>query len=166
QFTSFLQNYIPNQPGDIIDIKTGEKVGTHIGVMYYTIGQRKGLNLGGMKEPYYVAKKDIENKILYVSGISDESYLMSNHCFANELNFSVSLNNYFENPNEFSCTAKFRYRQADVAVKVKFIDKDNVEIMYDDSRAVTEGQEVVFYLNEICLGGGTINKVLMNQKQK
>jgi tRNA-specific 2-thiouridylase len=165
QFTSFLQNYIPNQPGDIVDIKTGQVVGTHIGVMYYTIGQRKGLNLGGMKEPFYVAKKDIEKKILYVSGISDESYLMSDECEANELNFNVNLKNYFDNENEFQCTAKFRYRQADVAVNVKR-ENDRIVLTYENSRAVTEGQEVVLYHNDICLGGGTIDKVYLDKKLK
>ncbi|KAF5295755.1 hypothetical protein FQA39_LY12928 [Lamprigera yunnana] len=81
QFTKFLENYIPNQPGDIVDIKTNKVLGKHIGVMYYTIGQRKGLNLGGMSEPYYVADKDIDKKILYVSSSSDESYLQNKENF-------------------------------------------------------------------------------------
>lgn len=85
-FKDFLQNYLPHQPGKIIDIQTGKVLGEHVGVMYYTIGQRKGLNLGGQEEPYYVAKKDIENKILYVAKASDESLLLSNAALINEVN--------------------------------------------------------------------------------
>jgi tRNA-specific 2-thiouridylase len=159
RFTEFLQNYIANQPGDIVDIKTGQVVGSHIGVMYYTIGQRKGLNLGGMQEPYYVAKKDIDHKILYVSSTSDNSYLMSNECEVNELNFNVALANYFADAEAFTCTAKFRYRQEDIPVVVKRVGQDRILLTYQDSRAVTEGQEAVLYHGEICLGGGTIDSV-------
>jgi tRNA-specific 2-thiouridylase len=164
RFTEFLQNYIANQPGDIVDIKTGQVVGSHIGVMYYTIGQRKGLNLGGMQEPYYVAKKDIDRKILYVSSTSDNSYLMSNECEVNELNFNVALANYFADAEAFTCTAKFRYRQEDIPVVVKKVGQDRILLTYQDSRAVTEGQEAVLYHGEICLGGGTIDSVNWNKR--
>jgi tRNA-specific 2-thiouridylase len=127
--------------------------------MYYTIGQRKGLNLGGMQEPYYVAKKDIDRKILYVSSTSDNSYLMSNECEVNELNFNVALANYFADAEAFTCTAKFRYRQEDIPVVVKRVGQDRILLTYQDSRAVTEGQEAVLYHGEICLGGGTIDSV-------
>ncbi|ARU91960.1 tRNA-specific 2-thiouridylase MnmA [Spiroplasma clarkii] len=158
-FTKFLQNYIPNQPGKIIDINTNEVLGEHIGVMYYTIGQRKGLNLGGQKEPYYVAKKDIEQKILYVSKLSDESYLKSSQCLVTEFNFISDIGKYFSG-KEFTCQAKFRYRQPDVQVKVNLIDAHTLQLTYlEEVRAVTEGQEAVLYLNEVCLGGGIIDKV-------
>ena len=86
-FRSFLQNYIPNQPGDIIDIITNNVVGKHCGVMYYTIGQRKGLNLGGLKEKYFVCKKDIENKIIYVAPNSyEQTFLQSNECVLGSFN--------------------------------------------------------------------------------
>ncbi|ALD66226.1 tRNA 2-thiouridine(34) synthase MnmA [Spiroplasma cantharicola] len=161
-FAKFLQNYIPNQPGDIIDIKTNKKIGTHIGVMYYTIGQRKGLNLGGQKEPYYVAHKDIENKIIYVSPLSDESYLESKSCIVEDFNFISNYKNYFKS-DKFECNAKFRYRQKDIKVDVEVISQSKIKITYREPvRAVTEGQEAVLYLNEICLGGGVIDKVLKN----
>jgi tRNA-specific 2-thiouridylase len=86
EFTKFLQNYIPNQPGKIIDITSGKVLGNHIGVMYYTIGQRKGLNLGGQKEPYYVAKKDLMNRIIYVAPAHDESYLLSTAALVTGIN--------------------------------------------------------------------------------
>lgn len=161
QFGQFLQNYIPNQPGDIVDIHTNEIVGKHIGVMYYTIGQRKGLNLGGMSEPYYVASKDIDKKIIYVAKASDESFLLSKGCEVNEINFTLDLTKYFDDITEFSCTAKFRYRQADVKVKMQKIDEQTYLVTFDQAvKAVTEGQEAVFYLNELCLGGGVINKII------
>ncbi|WP_339021541.1 tRNA 2-thiouridine(34) synthase MnmA [Spiroplasma endosymbiont of Atherix ibis] len=158
-FTKFLQNYIPNQPGDIVYIKTNKKIAEHIGVMYYTIGQRKGLNLGGQKEPYYVAKKDIENKILYVAPLSDENYLESKSCIIEKFNFISSCKNYFKD-NKFECSAKFRYRQKDIKVEVEVLKKDKILITYKEPvRAVTEGQQAVLYLNELCLGGGVIDKV-------
>ncbi|AVN62435.1 tRNA 2-thiouridine(34) synthase MnmA [Mesoplasma coleopterae] len=160
EFTKFLQNYISNQPGDIVDIKTNAVVGKHIGAMYYTIGQRKGLNLGGMKEPYYVAAKDIEKKIIYVCPASDESYLLSNNATVNEINWSLDISKYLDNINEFECTAKFRYRQPDVKVKLTKIKDTQYKVSYDAVvKAVTPGQEAVFYLNDICLGGGIIDIV-------
>ncbi|AGR41001.1 tRNA 2-thiouridine(34) synthase MnmA [Spiroplasma taiwanense] len=158
-FTEFLQNYIPNKPGDIIDIKTGKKIGTHIGVMYYTIGQRKGLNLGGQKEPYYVALKDVDKKIIYVSPLSDTKYLESKKCIVSNFNFILDYKKIF-NSEKFNCKAKFRYRQKDINVSVIVLEKDKIEIIYNEPvRAVTEGQEAVLYLNNICIGGGTIEQV-------
>ncbi|AVN64469.1 MULTISPECIES: tRNA 2-thiouridine(34) synthase MnmA [Mesoplasma] len=160
EFTKFLQNYISNQPGDIVDIKTNEVVGKHIGAMYYTIGQRKGLNLGGMKEPYYVAAKDIDKKIIYVCPASDESYLLSNSAIVTEINWSLDLKEYMDNVDEFECTAKFRYRQPDVKVRLNKIKDNEYKVSYDAIvKAVTPGQEAVFYLNDICLGGGIIDIV-------
>ncbi|AVN59030.1 tRNA 2-thiouridine(34) synthase MnmA [Mesoplasma florum] len=160
EFTKFLQNYISNQPGDIVDIKTNEVVGNHIGAMYYTIGQRKGLNLGGMKEPYYVAAKDIDKKIIYVCPASDESYLLSNSAIVTEINWSLDLKQYIDNVEEFECTAKFRYRQPDVKVRLNKIKDNEYKVSYDAIvKAVTPGQEAVFYLNDICLGGGIIDIV-------
>lgn len=159
-FTSFLQNYIPNQPGDIVDIKDKKVLGKHIGVMYYTIGQRKGLNLGGQKEPYYVAGKDIDNKILYVSKLSDDGYLKSKQCIITDMNFIVDYKNYFEEKT-FNCTAKFRYRQPDISVTVTILDDKKIKLDYeDDVRAVTEGQEAVLYYGDVCIGGGVIDKVI------
>nr|WP_169734481.1 tRNA 2-thiouridine(34) synthase MnmA [Mesoplasma photuris] len=159
EFTKFLQNYISNQPGDIVDVKTNQVVGKHIGAMYYTIGQRKGLNLGGMKEPYYVSGKDIDKKIIYVCPASDESYLLSSSAIVNEINWTLNLSHYIKDINEFKCTAKFRYRQPDVDVIMKRIDNTTYKVKYSDVKAITPGQEAVFYLGEICLGGGVIDIV-------
>ncbi|ATG97337.1 tRNA 2-thiouridine(34) synthase MnmA [Mesoplasma lactucae] len=158
-FTEFLQNYIPNQPGDIVNIKTNEVIGKHIGVMYYTIGQRKGLNLGGQPEPMYVAKKDVKNKIIYVAPASDQSYLLSNSALITGINWNIELDKYVDDINEFNCTAKFRYRQKDENVKMIRQENGDYLVKYDNVKSVTEGQEAVFYLDDICLGGGVIENV-------
>ncbi|MCL8213235.1 tRNA-specific 2-thiouridylase MnmA [Mesoplasma sp. JKS002660] len=158
-FAEFLQNYIPNRPGKIVNIKTGEIVGEHIGIMYYTIGQRKGLNLGGQAEPMYVAKKDLDNQILYVAPASDQSYLYSSSAIIGELNWIVNLTDYQLDVNRFKCSAKFRYRQKDENVELIRQDNGNYLVNYDNVKAVTEGQEAVFYLNELCLGGGIIESI-------
>ncbi|WP_342268637.1 tRNA 2-thiouridine(34) synthase MnmA [Spiroplasma endosymbiont of Aspidapion aeneum] len=157
-FTQFLQNYIPNQNGEIIDIETKAIIGHHIGVMYYTLGQRKGLNLGGQKEPYYVAKKDIENKKIFVTRLSNDKYLYSDKCIVDDVNWIVSLEKYVENPESFRCSAKFRYRQQDVLVEVNKLNNNYLIIFDKKQRAVTPGQEAVFYLDNICIGGGTISE--------
>ena len=105
-FKQFLKNYLPNTPGDIINIDTKEKLGTHIGLMYYTIGQRRGLNIGGTKERLFVAKKDLKNNILYVAEGDKNKYLLSYACEIEEVNLLDKL------PEK--CTAKFRYRQPDL----------------------------------------------------
>ncbi|AEM68688.1 tRNA 2-thiouridine(34) synthase MnmA [Mycoplasma putrefaciens] len=159
-FTEFLQNYIANQPGDIVDIKTNKVLGRHIGVMYYTIGQRKGLNLGGMNEPYYVAKKDLQQKILYVSALSDQSYLLSNQCTVTEVNWTLDLSRYVSDVKHFKCTAKFRYRQSDSQVALQYLNNDSYQVIFDQPlKAITPGQQAVFYLDEICLGGAVIDQV-------
>ncbi|AAT27926.1 tRNA 2-thiouridine(34) synthase MnmA [[Mycoplasma] mobile] len=151
-FDKFLQNYIPNMPGNIVDIETNEVVGQHVGVMYYTLGQRK-INLSGMKYPYYVAGHDLKNKILYVASIHSKNYLKSDKLEAIEFNL---INKNF---NKKNLTAKFRYRQEDIKIEILNIDKNKIEISYpDEFEAVTPGQHVVIYDGESCVGGGIINK--------
>nr|WP_202943733.1 tRNA 2-thiouridine(34) synthase MnmA [Mycoplasma leachii] len=160
-FTNFLQNYIPNQTGDIVDIKTNKVLGQHIGVMYYTIGQRKGINLSGMSEPYYVADKDVKKNILYVCSTSDQSYLHSTSCLVNDINWILDVSKYVDDINQFECQAKFRYRQIDNKVVVKKIDDNNYQVIFKKPlKAITIGQQAVFYLNDICLGGAVIDKVI------
>ncbi|WP_371246569.1 tRNA 2-thiouridine(34) synthase MnmA [Mycoplasmopsis agassizii] len=155
-FQQFLQNYIPAQPGKIISTVTNEVVGQHHGAMYYTLGQRKGLNLGGMKEPHFVSGFDLEKAIIYVSPQSHEDALISYSLDASNFNF---IGEDFDNIKWENITAKFRYRQVDEPVKVKFIDKQNIKVYYSQgSKAVTPGQQVVLYQNERCLGGAVIEK--------
>ncbi|MBD5423448.1 MAG: tRNA 2-thiouridine(34) synthase MnmA [Mycoplasma sp.] len=161
-FDKFLQNYIPAKPGKIIDIETGKEIGKHYGVMYYTIGQRKGLNLGGMKEPYFLAAKNIKNKELFAAPLSKEKhYLSSNKLIGIDLNL---------NTNDFDINnlhAKFRYRQNDQKIFNVNIDYDKKTIMveYDSQLAVTPGQHIVIYDNEKCIGGATIDKIFLNDNE-
>ena len=157
-FKKFLENYLPNKPGDVIDIETGKKVGEHIGLMYYTIGQRKGLNIGGTKEKMFVVGKKLDNNVLYISFGEDNHYLLSNSCIVESVNFNSDIK-----PNE--CTAKFRYRQEDHDVKIEYLDDGNLLVRYDDIKAVTPGQACVLYKGDICLGGGIIKEVRYNNKK-
>ena len=157
-FKAFLQNYLPNKPGDVIDIDSMKKVGEHIGLMYYTIGQRKGLNIGGFKDKMFVVGKNLEKNILYVSFGDDNHYLISNSCLIDNVNFNCDL-------RPTKCTAKFRYRQCDYPVSLKYMDNGEILVEYDDVKAVTPGQACVFYDNEKCLGGGIIKEVRYNNKK-
>ena len=157
-FTHFLENYLPNQPGDVIDIESGKKVGKHIGLMYYTIGQRRGLNIGGGKERMFVVGKDLKKNILYISYGKTE-YLVSDACLIESVNFNCD-----ERPTE--CTAKFRYRQPDNNVTLEYLEDGNILVQYPQGvSAVTPGQACVLYLGEQCLGGGSIKEVYKNQKK-
>ncbi len=153
-FRKFLQEYLPAQPGKILSLE-GEEVGEHIGLMYYTLGQRRGLGLGGKKGEdgrWFVAKKDLINNILYVSH-GDESPLFSNGCLVSGFNFIPCP----PKENEFSCRAKFRYRQEEQAVRVLRTGADTLKILFaEPQRAVTEGQYAVLYDEKQCLGGGVI----------
>lgn len=155
-FRKFLQGYLPAQPGKIVTAD-GETVGEHIGLMYYTIGQRRGLDLGGRRGEdgrWFVVKKDLQNNILYVSH-GDESPLYSKACEVGGLNWIAHMP-----AANFKCTAKFRYRQSEQSVSVN-LKGDTARVEFDErQRAVTEGQYAVFYLGRQCIGGGVIEKVI------
>ena len=156
-FRKFLQTYLPAMPGKILDA-SGKQVGEHIGLMYYTIGQRRGLGLGGVKGEdgrWFVLKKDLQNNILYVSH-GDESPLYSKACSADTFNWIPDL----PEQTVFECNAKFRYRQDEQKVLVTVKDPTHVRIEFEDKqRAVTEGQFAVLYKDDLCLGGGVIGDV-------
>ncbi len=157
-FKDFLSNYLPAQPGQIRTLDE-EVIGKHDGLMYYTIGQRKGLGLGGgigdgSGEPWYVAAKDLNKNILYAVQGSEHPELFSVGLSASELFWVQG-----ESPkDEFSCKAKFRYRQNDQGVKVK-VKGNSCKVTFNEKqRAVTPGQFVVFYDDNVCLGGGIIDR--------
>lgn len=158
-FKNFLKDFLPAQPGDIRRIEDNEIVGKHDGLMYYTLGQRRGLNIGGRKDGdgqrWFVVKKDLENNILYVSQGEDD-LLFSDGLYASEMNFIP------EKPaqNEFECFAKFRYRQPDQRVKVTVLSDKEIRVdFFEPQRAITPGQYVVLYDEDgLCLGGGVIDK--------
>ena len=163
-FREFLKNYIPAQEGDIVDIDTNKVIGRHKGVYYYTIGQHKGLGIGGISgevaSGWFIVKKDAKKNILYVTRGENESYLLSDKCIVNKLNF-IDDKEVF--PQEVG--VKFRYRQKD---HLCIIDKVGDEIIctYSPYKAVTPGQEAVFYNKEgLMIGSGTIDKVYRNDKR-
>lgn len=155
-FRKFLSTYLPAQPGEM-RTTDGKYIGMHQGLMYYTLGQRRGLNIGGMGtgERWFVVKKDLKNNILYVEQGEDSPQLYSKVCVADNFNFI--------NPiglKEFDCTAKFRYRQPDQRVHV-YVENDSVLIeSYEKQRAVTPGQYAVLYSGNECLGGGQVAQIL------
>ncbi len=157
-FKEFLSGYLPARPGDMVDIRTGEKKGRHDGLMYYTLGQRQGLGIGGSGtgsgEPWFVADKDLERNILYVVQGEGHPSLYSESLVATGLNWIVPV------PGTVKCTAKFRYRQPDQGVTVTMNDDGGALVVFDQpQKAVTPGQAVVFYDGDVCLGGGTIDVV-------
>ena len=157
-FKEFLTNYLPNQEGDIVDIDTKEILGKHIGLMYYTIGQRRGLDIGGNKDRLYVVGKDLKNNILYVSLGDDTKYLMSTSAVIEEINFISD-----KRPNK--CFAKLRYRQEDIPVDIEYLEDGNLIIRYDNVKSVTPGQACVLYDGDECLGGGIIKEVRKSDKK-
>ncbi|WP_226667268.1 tRNA 2-thiouridine(34) synthase MnmA [Metabacillus litoralis] len=159
-FKEFLSGYLPAQPG-IMQTLDGEVKGKHDGLMYYTIGQRHGLGIGGSGDPWFAIGKDLEKNVLYVDQGFHNELLYSDSIIATDISW-VS-----DSPNtELSCTAKFRYRQEDNEVTVKMIDDHTAKVLFKKPiRAVTPGQAVVFYDGEICLGGGTIDEVYKDDKK-
>ena len=164
-FKEFLKNYIPAKKGKIIDIATGKELGTHDGVMYYTIGQRKGLGLGGIanyqSEGFFICKKDVKHNILYVTNKAESEYLYSDRCIVKQVNFISG------KPKDGAhINAKFRYRQVDNPVTIHLLDEDTVELIYDKPyKSVTPGQAAVFYDGEVCLGGGLIDSTYYQGKR-
>lgn len=154
-FKEFLSNYLPAQPGNM-ETMDGEVKGRHDGLMYYTIGQRQGLGIGGSGEPWFVVGKDLEKNILYVEQGFDNELLYSDSITAVNVNWVSDA----KPQGELKCTAKFRYRQPDNGVTVQIVDEQTAKVIFDEPiRAITPGQAVVFYDGEVCLGGGTIDEV-------
>jgi tRNA-specific 2-thiouridylase len=159
-FKEFLSQYLPAKPGNMVDLVSGDVKGRHDGLMYYTLGQRQGLGIGGSGsgEPWFVADKDLESNTLYVVQGDTHSSLYSVALTASGVNWISP-----ESPVEpIRCTAKFRYRQPDQGVTISLQDDGLSRVEFDiPQKAITPGQAVVFYDGEVCLGGGTIDKVHM-----
>ncbi|WP_409251469.1 tRNA 2-thiouridine(34) synthase MnmA [Bacillus sp. SCS-153A] len=154
-FKDFLSNYLPAQPGNM-ETLSGEVKGKHDGLMYYTIGQRQGLGIGGAGEPWFVIGKDLDRNVLFVEQGFDHTALYSDSIMATDISWTSDK----EKPAEFECTAKFRYRQEDHEVKVQLLEDNKAKVIFKEPvRAVTPGQAVVFYNGDECLGGGTIDEI-------
>lgn len=150
-FREFLQQYLPTEPGDMVTPE-GKKVGEHVGLMFYTLGQRKGLGIGGAGEPWFVAGKNLAaNELIVVQG-HDHSLLFTDTLVMNDLSFTLP-----ERPAEGRYSCKTRYRMADAPCSLKYLDDETIELTFDEPQwAVTPGQSAVLYKGEICLGGGVI----------
>ena len=158
-FKNFLKNYLPNTPGDVINIETGEKVGEHIGLMYYTIGQRRGLDIGGFKDRMFVVGKDVNKNILYVALNDENEFLLSDEALITDVN-------WISDKRPEKCTCKFRYRQKDHEISLKYVEDGNVLVSYPEKvKSVTPGQACVFYDGEECLGGGIIDTVYKSKEK-
>ncbi|MEK4255228.1 tRNA 2-thiouridine(34) synthase MnmA [Ureibacillus sp. FSL K6-2830] len=157
-FKEFLSHYLPAQPGNM-ETLDGKVMGKHDGLMYYTIGQRHGLGIGGEGEPWFVVGKDLKRNVLYVGQGFHNEALYSTSLIATNMGFTSNQ----PKPKKFTCTAKFRYRQEDTPVEVELLDDQKAHITFQvPQRAITPGQAVVLYDGEVCLGGGTIDEVLKN----
>ena len=156
-FKAFLQKYLPAQPGEIRVLDNDEVIGHHDGLMYYTLGQRQGLKIGGQKnyadEPWYVARKDLEQNILYVvQGKQHPALYQTTVSFAD-----INWINAVPQQIPFHCTARTRYRQPDSACQITQLDSQCGTVVFAQPQwAVTPGQSIVFYQGEECLGGGII----------
>jgi len=155
-FKQFLQQYLPAQPGDIRDVD-GNVIGRHDGLMYYTLGQRQGLGLGGMKhgsgEPWYVVDKDLEKNALLVAQGHDHPALYKRCLKAQAPHWIAQI----PPPRHFVCRAKTRYRQADQECRIRYWNENEMEVEFKQpQRAITPGQSVVFYEGPVCLGGAVI----------
>ena len=165
RFKDFLQQYLPAQKGDIYT-DDGKKIGTHDGLMYYTLGQRGGIGIGGVKDrdeaPWFVLHKDLDNNRLIVGQGHDHPMLQSTQLTAYKLDWVVDAPTQLFTAQGYRCTAKTRYRQPDQACTVFALDEtgDTIKVVFDEpQRAVTPGQSCVFYDGDICLGGGVIQTI-------
>ena len=160
-FKEFLKNYLPATPGDIVDTN-GKVVGRHEGIMYYTIGQRHGLGIGGPGEAWFVCGKDVQKNQLIVGQGNQTELLYANRVIVTNVN--IINGPLVDNGN---LTAKFRYRQADVKINIKWLSEDKLEITTTEpSKAITPGQFAVIYDGEYCLGGGIIDEVFMDDAKR
>lgn len=160
KFKDFLAQYLPAQPGEI-ETAEGQVIGKHEGLMYHTLGQRKGLLIGGMKEygddPWYVVDKDVERNVLIVGQGADHPRLYSKGLVANQLHWVDR-----KGPQQtIKCAVKTRYRQQDIPCQVIPKSDGSVLVEFDSpQKAVTPGQSAVFYQGAVCLGGGIIENYI------
>ncbi len=163
-FREFLNRYLSNQPGPIQD-DSGRTIGEHVGLSFYTLGQRKGIGIGGLKEkgaprgggehePWFVARKDMAANVLYVVQGHDHPWLLAHTVHADDLSWTAGAPPAELRP---ALAAKTRYRQADAACSVTGASADHLQLHFPEAQwAVTPGQSLVLYDGEVCLGGGVI----------
>ena len=157
KFNAFLAEYLPAQPGPMLT-DAGDAIGTHNGLMFYTLGQRQGLGIGGQSEsdesPWYVLAKDVPNNTLIVGQGHDHPMLQRDSLQSHDMHWVDGQ----PLADEFRCTAKVRYRQQDQSVVIKVQPNGHIHAQFDQPvRAITPGQSIVLYLDDVCLGGGVIS---------
>lgn len=157
RFKPFLSEFLLARPG-LMKTPEGKTIGEHEGLMFYTLGQRQGLHIGGQKnaaeQPWYVLAKDISNNVLVVGQGHDHPLLYSSQLTCNQIHWVSG--HSLDSP--LKCAAKIRYRHADAPCEVVPLEKDRCQVRFEAPQwAVTPGQSVVFYQNNICLGGGIIS---------
>lgn len=156
-YQEFIKNYLKGNPGDIINVETKEVIGTHNGLMNYTIGQRRNVGISGNDTRHYVCGKDVKNNILYVA-FGNSEYLYSDSCTVDNINLFEEL------PKKLN--AKFRYRGEDIPIEIESITSDEIKIKYPGrAKAVTPGQACVFYDGDKCLGCGFIKNIYKNNEK-
>lgn len=154
KFNAFLEKFLPSQGGDIVSDR-GVVLGRHHGLMYHTIGQRKGLGIGGQGEPWFVYGKDIEKNQLLVCQGAEHPLLFSDRLIADQVSFV-----WEDQPlKKFNLTAKFRYRQSDIPVRGEVFANGDMVLYYDHIKAVTPGQAAVLYDGERLVGSAIIREV-------
>ena len=161
-FRAFLNRYIAQAPGPIKD-ERGRVLGRHVGLSFYTLGQRQGLGIGGVKEkgaqrgggehaPWFVARKDLKNNTLYVVQGHDHPWLLSHQVSVNDLSWVAG-----QPPSPATLAAKTRYRQTDALCNLHYPAPQTLALHFPDAQwAVTPGQSAVLYQGDVCLGGGVI----------
>ena len=158
-YQKFIHNYLKKNPGDIIDVDTKEVIGTHEGLMNYTIGQRKQVGIAGFKDRHFVVGKNVEKNELYVAFGEDPESLYSDECIIENINF-------ISEDRPAKCTAKFRYRGEDYPVNLEYLDNGEISVKYPSkAKAVTPGQACVLYNGEECLGSGIIKEIKKDGKK-
>ena len=159
RFSTFLEKFLPAKPGEIHSID-GDLIGQHNGLMFYTLGQRKGLGIGGLKdsdeEPWYVVEKDLLNNVLKVAQGHNHPAMFNDILETGQVNWIAG-----SEPEDIRLTAKIRYRQSDQSCTLKQIGESRYQVHFDEpQRAITPGQSIVFYQHEVCLGGGVIESMI------
>jgi tRNA-specific 2-thiouridylase len=152
RFRDFLSEYIPAQPGEIRQLDE-KVVGEHHGLMFYTIGQRQGLGIGGPGEPWFVVSKDIDNNVLYVVEGKNHPALFSKALLAEDLHWITRPPDF-----PFACTSRIRHRQPEQQCVISQLNENELRVDFDQpQRAIAPGQSVVFYDGDLCIGGGIIS---------
>ena len=159
KFRDFLQKFLPAQPGEIITPE-GTVIGQHQGLMYYTLGQRQGLGIGGLKDtsddPWFVVDKDLDKNQLIAGQGHNHPLLLNKQLVASQLDWVAGK----APADSFVAKAKIRYRQAEQNCRVNRLGGEQWIVCFDEpQRAIAPGQSVVFYRDDVCLGGGIIDSM-------